>query len=64
MLALALVALVWGVWSALIETRSQVSTFQPGLLPWPPIFAFCLLGLSGLGGQFFNSAAGGGQSVG
>jgi hypothetical protein len=61
MLALALVALVWGVWSALIETRSQVSTFQPGLLPWPPIFALCLLGLSGLGGQFFNSAAGGGS---
>jgi hypothetical protein len=47
--SLLVVAAVWGVWSALIETRSQVSTFRSGRLPWQPVLAAGLLGLGWLG---------------
>jgi len=49
--SLLALAAVWGVWSALIETRSQVSTFQPGRLPWPSVGAAVLLGLAAWGGR-------------
>ncbi|WP_143473936.1 hypothetical protein [Limnohabitans sp. 15K] len=38
-------AVVWGLWIALIETRSQVSTFQLGPLAWHPVLAAGLLAL-------------------
>jgi hypothetical protein len=47
--SLLVVAAVWGVWGALIETRSQVSTFQSGRLPWQPMLAAGLLGAGWLG---------------
>ena len=36
-------ALVWGLWSATIETRSQVSTFQLGIVAWHPVLAAALV---------------------
>ena len=47
--SLLALALVWGVWTALIETRSQVSSFQSGRMAWPPVLAAALLGLGWLG---------------
>jgi len=43
------VAVTWGLWSALIETRSRVSTFQLGPVAWHPLLA---AGLVGLGWQW------------
>ena len=43
---LLLVALLWGAWSGLVETRSRVSTFQMGWLAWHPVMAGCLVGLA------------------
>lgn len=42
-------AAVWGCWSALVETRSQTSSFVPGRWPWQPVLAAALLGLAWLG---------------
>jgi len=39
-------AVVWGVWMALIETRSQVSTFQLATVAWHPVLAAGLVALS------------------
>ena len=39
------VAMSWGLWSALIETRSRVSTFQLGPVAWHPLLAASLVGL-------------------
>ncbi|WP_353138942.1 hypothetical protein [Limnohabitans sp.] len=36
-------AVVWGLWSAMIETRSQVSTFQLGNVAWHPVLAAALV---------------------
>ncbi len=36
---LLVLAGVWGLWSALIETRTQVSTFQMGRVAWHPLVA-------------------------
>ena len=42
--ALLLVAVVWGVWSALLETRSQAAnTFLLGNLAWHPLLAAALV---------------------
>lgn len=43
---LLLVALLWGAWSGLVETRSRVSTFQMGLLAWHPVLAGCLVAVA------------------
>lgn len=43
--ALLAVAVVWGVWSALIETRSQTSTFRLGRLAWHPLLAAAVVAL-------------------
>lgn len=40
------VAVAWGLWSALIETRSRVSTFHLGPVAWHPVLAASLVGLS------------------
>lgn len=40
------VAVLWGLWSGLIETRSRVSTFRLGPLAWHPVLAAGLLGLA------------------
>jgi hypothetical protein len=37
---------VWGLWSALIETRSQVSTFKLGPVAWHPVLAAALVACS------------------
>ncbi|HQS31436.1 MAG: hypothetical protein B7X59_02600 [Polaromonas sp. 39-63-203] len=39
LLALWFVAVVWGLWSGLIETRNPVSTFQLGPWAWHPVLA-------------------------
>jgi hypothetical protein len=57
--SLVVLASVWGLWSALIETRSLVSTFQTGRLPWQPVLAAALLGLAALGLRVFDAGAGG-----
>lgn len=44
-LILLMVALLWGVWSAMVETRSQVSTFEMGPLAWHPLLAAALVAL-------------------
>ena len=36
-------AAVWGLWSALIETRSQVSTFEIAPVAWHPVLAAALV---------------------
>ena len=36
-------AAVWGLWSALIETRSQVSTFELAPVAWHPVLAAALV---------------------
>ncbi|PUE35077.1 hypothetical protein B9Z52_04235 [Limnohabitans sp. Jir72] len=36
---LLVLAAVWGLWSALIETRTRVSTFQMGRVAWHPLVA-------------------------
>lgn len=36
-------AVVWGIWGALIETRSQSSTFQLGPVAWHPLLAAVLV---------------------
>lgn len=41
--ALLALAVVWGVWGALIETRSQTSTFRWGPLAWHPLLAAALV---------------------
>lgn len=41
--ALLAVAVVWGVWSALIESRSQTSTFRLSPLAWHPLLAAALV---------------------
>jgi hypothetical protein len=38
-------AVVWGLWSALIETRSQTSTFRLSPLAWHPLLAAALVAL-------------------
>lgn len=43
--ALLLLAAVWGTWSALVETRTQASSFVHGGWPWQPVLAATLLGL-------------------
>lgn len=45
---LLIVALLWGAWSGLIETRSRFSTFQSGPLAWHPVLAAVLVGLAWL----------------
>ena len=45
-LSLLMLALLWGLWSAMVETRSQVSTFEMGPLAWHPLFAGALVILS------------------
>jgi len=52
--SLLALAAVWGVWSALIETRSQVSTFLFGRLPWQPLLAVGVLGFAWV---FFGAAS-------
>lgn len=42
-LILLMVALLWGLWSAMVETRSQVSTFELGSLAWHPLLAAALV---------------------
>jgi len=42
--ALLALAAVWGVWSALVETRHPVSTLAAGRLAWHPLVAAGLLG--------------------
>lgn len=37
------VAVLWGIWSALIETRTQTSTFQVGPVAWHPVIAGVLV---------------------
>lgn len=37
--ALLGLAMVWGAWSALIETRTQSSTFELGSVAWHPVIA-------------------------
>ena len=44
-LSLLMVALLWGLWSAMVETRSQVSTFEMGPLAWHPLMAAVLVAL-------------------
>lgn len=43
--ALLALALVWGAWGALIETRSQTSTFRLSPLAWHPLLAAALVAL-------------------
>lgn len=50
--SLLAVALAWGFWSALIETRTQVSTFYMGPVAWHPLAA------AGLVGAFWRIPAG------
>lgn len=38
------VALLWGAWSGMVETRSRVSTFDLGPLAWHPVLAAGLVG--------------------
>ena len=38
-IGLLAVALLWGVWSGMVETRSRVSTFDLGPLAWQPVLA-------------------------
>lgn len=38
-------AMVWGLWCAMIETRSQTSTFQLGVFAWHPLAAALIVGL-------------------
>lgn len=45
-LSLLMLALLWGLWSAMVETRSQVSTFEMGPLAWHPLLAGALVMLS------------------
>lgn len=40
------VAVLWGLWRGLIETRSRVGTFQLGPVAWHPVLAACLVGLA------------------
>ncbi len=46
LLALGFLAAVWGLWSALIETRNPVSTFQLGPLAWHPVLAAAAVALA------------------
>lgn len=39
LMALVFLAVLWGLWSALIETRNPVSTFELGPLAWHPVLA-------------------------
>ncbi len=41
---LMVLALAWGLWSGLIETRSRVSTFQLGCVAWHPVLAAGVVG--------------------
>ena len=43
--ALLALAVVWGVWGAMIETRSQTSTFRWSRLAWHPLLAGALVAL-------------------
>ena len=43
--ALLVLAGVWGMWGALIETRSQTSTFRLSPLAWHPLLAATLVAL-------------------
>jgi hypothetical protein len=43
---LLVLAVVWGLWSALIETRTQVSTFQMGRVAWHPLVAAGLMSMA------------------
>jgi hypothetical protein len=43
---LLVLAGVWGLWSALIETRTQVSTFQMGRVAWHPLVAAGLVSVA------------------
>jgi hypothetical protein len=38
------VALVWGAWSGMVETRSRVSAFEMGPVAWHPVLAALLVG--------------------
>lgn len=44
--SLLMVALLWGIWNAIVETRSRVSTFSMGPLAWHPLLAATLVTLS------------------
>jgi hypothetical protein len=37
------VAMLWGVWSGMVETRSRLSTFDGGLVAWHPVLAVVLV---------------------
>jgi hypothetical protein len=53
--ALLLLALVWGVWCALLETRNTSSTFQLGKKAWHPLLAVsCVLAAWRLSGDTFT----------
>lgn len=39
LLALGFLAVLWGLWSALVETRNPFSTFELGPLAWHPVLA-------------------------
>lgn len=41
------VALLWGAWSGMVETRSRVSTFDVGSVAWHPVLAALGVGLVG-----------------
>ena len=43
---LCLVAMVWGAWTGLVETRSRVSTFDLGPVAWHPVLAAGLVVLA------------------
>ncbi len=43
--ALLVLAVVWGGWTALMETRSQTSTFRLSPLAWHPLLAAALVAL-------------------
>lgn len=38
------VALIWGAWSGMVETRSRVSTFDLGPVAWHPVLAALAVG--------------------
>lgn len=44
-LGLLALALLWGAWCGLVETRSRVSTFEAGSVAWHPVLAAWCVGL-------------------
>jgi hypothetical protein len=43
-IGLLVLALLWGAWSGMVETRSRVSTFDLGPVAWHPVLAAGLVG--------------------